>query len=110
MVKCENCQLCVADWARAHHWGCEWTPSYFEPKGPLDHQHDISHVNGLQTALNNRSLVGHQHTISDVSSLQVELDGKLDTNVIDLGANFGIGPVVLSCAFAAWGERLLPSN
>jgi Phage tail repeat like len=37
---------------------------------------DISEVDGLQTALDNKSPIGHSHVIGDVSGLQSAIDGK----------------------------------
>jgi len=37
---------------------------------------DISEVDGLQTALDNKSPIGHNHVIGDVSGLQSAIDGK----------------------------------
>lgn len=43
------------------------------------HKHEISDVNGLQTALDNKSDDGHGHAISDVTGLQNALNNKSDT-------------------------------
>jgi hypothetical protein len=43
---------------------------------PLDHQHAIAQVEGLQTALNSKSSIGHQHTITQVEGLQTALNAK----------------------------------
>jgi hypothetical protein len=40
------------------------------------HDHTISNVTGLQTALDGKSNVGHTHVISDITGLQTALDGK----------------------------------
>lgn len=40
------------------------------------HNHVISNVDGLQTALNGKSNTGHGHVISDTTGLQDALDGK----------------------------------
>ena len=39
----------------------------------------ISHVSGLQAALDGKSAVGHGHDIGDISGLQTALDGKADS-------------------------------
>lgn len=50
-------------------------PSTFAPSA---HTHDIADVNGLDTALDNKSDVGHGHEFSDVTGLQTALDTKGD--------------------------------
>ena len=40
------------------------------------HQHPVSDVTGLQTALDGKSALGHTHAIADVVNLQTALDGK----------------------------------
>lgn len=49
---------------------------------PLNHQHAIAQVSGLQTALDNKSPTGHQHALTDVSELQTALDLKSPINII----------------------------
>lgn len=45
---------------------------------PEDHTHEISDIDGLQTALDGKSDDGHTHTIGDVDGLQTILDNKSD--------------------------------
>lgn len=40
------------------------------------HSHEISEVNGLQTALDGKAAAQHGHAISEVEGLQTALDGK----------------------------------
>lgn len=42
----------------------------------LVHNHEISEVNGLTTALSGKASTSHVHTIANVTGLQSELDGK----------------------------------
>jgi len=53
-----------------------------DSRTPLSHNHNISDVSGLQTALDSKQISGsyaalsHTHAISSVSGLQLALDGK----------------------------------
>jgi roadblock/LC7 domain-containing protein len=43
---------------------------------PAAHNHPISEVTGLQSALDGKTAIGHTHAITDVSGLDVALSGK----------------------------------
>lgn len=43
---------------------------------PIVHTHTIAQINGLQTALDNKSSSTHKHEIADVDTLQTALDSK----------------------------------
>ena len=48
---------------------------------PTLHNHSVSEVTGLQSALDGKASSTHTHAISDVTGLQTALDGKQDTLV-----------------------------
>ena len=48
---------------------------------PTLHNHPVSEVTGLQSALGGKANSTHTHAISDVTGLQTALDGKQDTLV-----------------------------
>lgn len=43
-------------------------------KAPLNHTHQVTHVDGLQDALDSKAAASHAHTIADVSGLQDALE------------------------------------
>jgi hypothetical protein len=45
-----------------------------------EHEHEISDVSGLQTALDGKAASSHTHSISNVSGLQAALDSKSGTS------------------------------
>lgn len=47
---------------------------------PTAHQHPISDVTGLQTALDGKAPASHSHAIADVTGLSTALSGKSDTS------------------------------
>jgi hypothetical protein len=57
------------------------------------HNHAISDVTGLQTALDGKAATSHLHAISDVTGLQTALDGKAATAHNHSGANITSGTV-----------------
>lgn len=52
-------------------------PNEFNPSA---HNHPISEVTNLQTALDGKANSSHNHAISDITNLQITLDGKASVN------------------------------
>lgn len=47
---------------------------------PAEHTHEMTDVDGLEEAMDEKADVGHGHAISDVTGLQTALDGKASTS------------------------------
>lgn len=51
-------------------------------KAAASHTHAVADVTGLQTALNGKAATSHTHAIADVSGLQTALDGKAPSSSV----------------------------
>jgi hypothetical protein len=54
---------------------------------PFSHEHSISNVTGLQTALDGKAALVHGHDISNITDLQSTLDSKANTSHIHTISN-----------------------
>jgi len=74
-----NGKVDISEAAEAVPWsGVTDKPTEFNPSS---HNHSISEVANLQTALNDKADSIHSHTVGDITGLQTALDDKQDTLV-----------------------------
>lgn len=62
-----------------------------DTKAAVSHTHAISDVSTLQTALDAKAATSHTHAISNVTNLQTSLDAKINTSA--RGAANGVAPL-----------------